>query len=70
MTPLGFAPVGEKVIIRKITNKATLKRYLSSLGFLVGEAVTIVSKTDGNMIIAIKDSRIALGSTLTSSIMI
>lgn len=56
--------------IRKITGNDETKKFLSSLGFVVGEMVTIVSKNGDNMIVNIKDSRVALGQSMASRIMV
>ena len=58
--PLGMAGVGETNIIRKITGKHEVRQHLAELGFVVGEAVTVVSELGGSLILSVKDSRIAL----------
>ena len=58
--PLGMAGVGETNIIRKITGKDEVRQHLAELGFVVGEAVTVVSELGGSLILSVKDSRIAL----------
>jgi len=70
MMPLIMSDVGDQKIILKITGKDEVRQHLSDLGFVVGETVTVVSKIGGSMIVAIKDSRIALDKNLTSRIMI
>lgn len=61
---------GEVYPIKKITGNDETKRFLSSLGFVVGEEVSIISKNGENMIVNIKDSRIALGQSMASRIMV
>ncbi|MBP3887995.1 MAG: ferrous iron transport protein A [Cellulosilyticum sp.] len=56
--------------IKKITGNDETKKFLSSLGFVVGEEVTIISKNGENMIVNIKESRVALGQSLASRIMV
>ena len=68
--PLTMAAVGETGIIRKITGKDETRRHLAELGFVVGESVTIVSEIGGNMILSVKDSRIALDRSMTNRIII
>ena len=70
MMPLMMASVGDQNIIIKITGKDEIRQHLSELGFVVGETVSVVSKIGGNMIVGIKDSRIALDHNLTNRIMI
>lgn len=61
---------GEVHPIKKITGNDEIKRFLSSLGFVVGEKVSIISKNGENIIVNIKDSRIALGQSMASRIMV
>lgn len=68
--PLTMAKAGEKNYIRKISGKGEVVRHLASLGFVVGECVTVVSELSGNMILNVKDSRIALSKNMASRIMI
>jgi ferrous iron transport protein A len=70
MMPLGMASVGDVNIIRKITGRDEVRQHLAELGFVVGEEVTVVSETGGNMILSIKDSRIALDRTMAMRIMV
>lgn len=68
--PLLVAKQGETLQIKKITGNDDTKRFLKSLGFGVGEAVTIISELNGNMIIRVKESRVALDKTMASRIMV
>lgn len=68
--PLTYAVPGEVNYIRKITGKDEVRRHLAELGFVVGEPVKVVSKIGGNLIIAVKESRIALDEGLTGRIII
>lgn len=68
--PLILAAKGEKLNIRKITGNDETKRFLNSLGFVVGENVKIISEIGGNLIINIKDSRVALDKSMASRIMV
>lgn len=70
MMPLTMARVGEKNNIQKITGKDTVRQHLAELGFVVGGEVTIVSEIGGNMILSVKQSRIALDKTMANRIMI
>ena len=70
MMPLTMAKTGEKVTIRKITGKDEVRQHLAELGFVVDSYVTVVSEIAGNLILQVKDSRIALDKTMTNRIMI
>ena len=68
--PLTMAEPGETVVIRKITGKDEVRQHLAELGFVVDTAVTVVSKIAGNLILQVKDSRVALDKTMANRIMI
>ena len=68
--PLTMAEPGETVTIRKITGKDEVRQHLAELGFVVDTAVTVVSKIAGNLILQVKDSRVALDQTMANRIMI
>lgn len=70
MMPLTMANPGETVTIRKITGKDEIRQHLAELGFVVDAAVTVVSTLAGNLIIQVKDSRVALDKTLANRILI
>ncbi len=68
--PLTFARTGEENLIKKIVGKDETKRFLESLGFIVGGSVTVISELGGNMILSVKNSRVALDKTMASRIVI
>ena len=68
--PLTMAKTGETVMIRKISGKDEVRQHLAELGFVVDSSVTVVSETGGNLIVQVKDSRIALDKTMANRIMI
>ena len=68
--PLTMAQPGETVTIRKITGKDEVRQHLAELGFVVDTAVTVVSKIAGDLILQVKDSRVALDKTMAMRIMI
>ena len=70
MMPLGMASVGDTNTIVKITGRDEVRHHLAELGFVVGEKVTVVSQLGGNMILSIKDSRVALDRTMAMRIMV
>ena len=68
--PLGVTGVGETNIIRKITGRDEVRQHLAELGFVVGEAVTVVSELGGSLILSVKDSRIALDRGMAMRIIV
>ncbi len=68
--PLSMAKPGETVTIRKITGKDEVRQHLAELGFVVDGVVTVVSELAGNLILQVKDSRVALDRTMANRIMI
>ena len=68
--PLTMAKVGEPVTIRRVTGRDETRRHLAELGFVVDSAVTVVSEIGGNLIVQVKDSRIALDRTMANRIMV
>ena len=65
-----MAKPGETVTIRKITGKDEVRQHLAELGFVVDGSVTVVSEIAGNLILQVKESRIALDRTLANRVMI
>ena len=70
MMPLTMARPGETVTIRKNTGKDEVGRHLAERGFVVDSDVTVVSEIGGNLILQVKDSRVALDKTMANRIMI
>ena len=70
MIPLTMANPGETVTIRKITGKDEVRQHLAELGFVVDTDVMVVNKVGGNLIVQVKDSRIALDESMAMRIMI
>ena len=68
--PLTMAKPGETVTIRKITGKDEVRQHMAELGFVVDGSVTVVSEIAGNLILQVKESRIALDRTLANRVMI
>ena len=68
--PLAMANAGDINIIRKITGKDEVRQHLAELGFVVGAEVRVVSSLGGNMILVVKDSRVALDRTMAMRIMV
>ena len=70
MMPLGLTKVGSKGCIRKITGKDEVSQHMAELGFVVGADVSVVAELGGNMIISVKESRVAIDKSMAMRIMI
>lgn len=70
MMPLVFANPGEENIVRKIGGSPEVRQHLADLGFNVGADVTIVNAIGGNVIVKIKESRVAISREMAQKIMI
>ena len=70
MLPLSMAGEGKETVIARITGKDEVRRHLAELGLVEGERVNVVSSLAGNLIIQVKDSRIALDRQLCSRILV
>lgn len=70
MMPLMFAQVGEENIIKKIGGSPEVKQHLENLGFVVGGTVKVVNALGGNVIVNVKESRVAISEEMAKKIMI
>ena len=70
MMPLTLAEVGEENIIRRIGGKQEVKAHLENLGFVVGGYVQIVSAMGGNIIVNVKEARVAISEEMAKKIMV
>ena len=70
MIPLNLADVGQQQIIKKIGGNPEVKKHLENLGFNVGGEVCIVSSLAGNLIVRVKESRVAVSEELARKIMV
>ena len=68
--PLSLAHAGERNVIKKVGGREETRKFLEDLGFVVGGAVTVISETGGNIIVNIKESRVAIGKDMANRIMI
>lgn len=68
--PLSFATVGEQNIIKKVGGKPEVKKHLENLGFVAGGDVTVINTIGGNVIVKVKDARVAISSEMAQKIMI
>lgn len=70
MIPLTLAQTGEENIIKKIGGKQEVKAHLENLGFVIGGAVKVINTIGGNVIVNVKESRIAISKEMAQKIMI
>ena len=70
MMPLTMAKEGEVNLIKKIGGREDTRRFLENLGCVVGGGVTVVSQISGNVIVNVKDSRVAISREMANKIMI
>jgi len=66
--PLTFMKIGESACIKRVLGKDDTQRFLGSLGFTAGQSVTVVADSGGNLILSVKDSRIALDRSMAQRI--
>ena len=68
MMPLSFASPGEENIIKRIGGKPEVKRHLENLGFVAGATVTVITETAGNLIVNVKETRVAINKDMAQKI--
>ncbi len=70
MMPLTFAPAGEEQMIYKVGGKPEVRAHLENLGFVSGGMVTVISAIGGNLIVNVKESRVAISREMAGKIMV
>lgn len=70
MLPLTYAQINEENVIKKVGGKPDMKKHLEDMGFVTGAIIKVVSDINGNLIVNVKDSKVALDKQLASKIMI
>lgn len=70
MMPLSMVKNGEAYIIGRVGGKEDTRRFLESLGFVTGAEVTVISTAGGNLIVNVKDSRVAIGRDMANKVMV
>lgn len=70
MIPLTFTDPGEVNVIKKMGGNAEVKKHLEDLGFVVGAAVSVICSNAGNLIVNVKESRVAVSKEMASKIMV
>lgn len=68
--PLSMVKKGKANIIKRVGGKEEVRKFLGNIGFVVGAAVTVISEIKGNMIVEVKDSRVAIGKDMDNKIMV
>ncbi|MBQ4065563.1 MAG: ferrous iron transport protein A [Clostridia bacterium] len=70
MMPLTFAGVGEENIVKKVGGLPEVKKHLENLGFVAGSTVTVVNTVGGNLIVKVKEARVAVSREMAQKIMV
>lgn len=70
MMPITLADVGEEHIIKRVSGKPEVKKHLEDMGFVVGHPVTVVNTVSGNLILKVKESRVAISLEMAQKIMV
>ena len=70
MMPLTLANIGEENMIKKVGGKPETRKFLENLGFVAGGSVAVISEIGGNVIVNVKDSRVAVSKEMASKIMV
>lgn len=70
MMPLTFADTGEELIVRKVSGKPEVKKHLENLGFVAGSEVTVMNEIGGNVIVKVKEARVAISREMAQKIMV
>ena len=70
MMPLSFAEIGQPQIIKRIGGNPETKKHLEDLGFHVGGEISVINSIDGNLIVNVKECRVAVNRELANKIMI
>ena len=70
MMPLSYATTGEESVIRRIGGSPEVKKHLENLGFVVGGSVKVITAMNGNVIVKVKEARVAISDEMARRIMI
>lgn len=70
MMPLTLANTGEENIIKKVGGSPDTRKFLENLGFVAGGTVTVISEISGNVIVNVKESRVAVSKEMACKIMV
>ncbi len=70
MMPLTLADNGEEYVVKRMGGSAEVKKHLEDLGFVVGTAVSVINTIGGNLIVKVKESRVAISKEMAQKIMV
>lgn len=70
MLPLSFADPGEEFVVRRVGGTPEVKKHLENLGFTAGSNVTVITSLNGNVIVKVKESRVAISDEMARKIMV
>lgn len=70
MMPLSFAVIGEENIIKKVGGSPEIKKHLEDLGFVAGSNVTVINTLGGNVIVNVKEARVAISAEMARRILV
>ena len=70
MVPLVYANSGDSLIIKKVGGNRDTKKHLENLGFVVGGEISVISENDGDLIVSVKESRVAVSREMAEKIMV
>ena len=70
MMPLALANIGEEYMIRRVSGNPEVKKHLEDLGFTAGGSITVVSALGGNIIVKVKEARVAISEEMARKIMV
>ena len=68
--PLTLADTGESFVVRRIGGKPEVRKHLENLGFVVGSNVSVINAVGGNIIVKVKESRVAISQEMAQKIMV
>lgn len=70
MFPLTYAEPGQEVIIQRISGRPEVKKHLENLGFLAGGCITVITSLNGNLIVKVKEARVAISQEMAQKIFV
>lgn len=70
MMPLTFGDTGTEYVVRKLGGKPAVKKHLENLGFVIGAGVSVINTIGGNVIVKVKESRVAISEEMAQKIMV
>ena len=70
MMPLILTDTGEEAVIKRVGGSPEMKKHLEDMGFTVGSSVTVMNTIGGNLIVKIKESRVAISKEMAAKIMV